>query len=397
MLIEYLSQTTGIYLLSSRLFSTGMATVVSFVLAMLLFPSYIRFLRKMQVSSEFGNATGVAAGGGDGNAAAVKGPEGPVMPAGLLFFGIIIIATLATVRINAYVVSALVIYCFFSIIGAADDIAKVVNQRKVARGEMSQKDYQYKADGISSTLRLALYLLISLIVAVLAYKYIPNINKSMNIPFFSVDKWYPDASVWLFIPLMTLTIAVMANGVNFTDGFDTLATVPSITCLTFLGIISFVASNSIWSTFLLIPYIPGLQEILPLIGAIIGTLLAYLWFNSPPSTIIMGDSGSVGLGGFIGIMFIFSKSEFFLPIVGFIFLLEFCSVFMQMGWFKLTKKRIFKCAPIHHHFQFGMRAGKRYGEGPLAEFKIKSKIMWRFHILSIILMIVGLILFLKVR
>ncbi|MCL2218613.1 MAG: phospho-N-acetylmuramoyl-pentapeptide-transferase [Chitinispirillia bacterium] len=397
MLLEYFYETTGIYLLSSRLFSTGVATVASFILAMLLFPPYIRFLLKMQVSSEFDNAAGApgaAAGAGSG---AAKAPAGPVMPAGILFFFIIIAVTLAAVRINAYVVSALIIYCFFSIIGAADDIAKVLNQRKVARGLMSQKDYQYKADGISSTLRLALYLLISLIVAVLAYKYIPNINKNINVPFFSVDKWYPSLVVWLFIPLMTLTIAVMANGVNFTDGFDTLTTVPSITCLTFLGIISFISSNSIWSSYLLIPYIPNLEEILPLIGAVSGTLLAYLWFNSPPSTIIMGDSGSVGLGGFIGILFIFSKSEFYLPIVAFIFLLEFCSVFMQMGWFKLTKKRIFLCAPIHHHFQFGMRKSGKYGEGPLGEFRIKSKIMWRFHITSVILLIVGLVMFLKVR
>jgi len=388
MLIEYLHQTTDVYLLSSRMFSTSVAAVVSFVLALLLFPPYIRFLRRLQVSSEFGNAAGTETAGDGG-----KAPAGPVMPAGILFFGIIIIATLATVRINSYVTSALIIYCFFSIIGAADDIAKVVNQRRVARGEISQKDHQYKADGISSSLRLTLYLVISLIVAVLAYKYIPNINKSINIPFISIDKWYPALPVIFFIPLMTLTIAVMANGVNFTDGFDTLATVPSITCLTFLGIISFVSSNSVWSSYLLIPYIPGLQEILPLVGAIIGTLLAYLWYNSPPSTIIMGDSGSVGLGGFIGILFIFSKSEFYLPIVAFIFMLEFCSVFMQMGWYKLTKKRIFRCAPIHHHFQFKMRDSGRYA----GEFQIKSKIMWRFHILSVVLLIVGLVLFLKIR
>jgi phospho-N-acetylmuramoyl-pentapeptide-transferase len=392
MLIEYLYQITGIHLLGSRLFSTSVATVASFALAMMFFPSYIKFLRKFQVSSELGGAA--AAGNGCGKAAGDdKVPVGPVMPAGILFFVIIIVAALATIRVNAYVTSALIIYCFFSIIGAADDIAKVVNQRKVARGEKSQKNYQYKADGISSGLRLTLYLVISLIVAVVAYKYIPNINKSINIPFFSIDKWYPTLHVLLFIPLMTLTIAVMANGVNFTDGFDTLATVPSITCLTFLGIISFVSSNSLWSSYLLIPHIPGLQEILPLIGAVIGTLLAYLWFNSPPSTIIMGDSGSVGIGGFIGILFIFSKSEFYLPIVAFIFLLEFCSVFMQMGWYKLTKKRIFRCAPIHHHFQFKMRESGRYA----GEFQIKSKIMWRFHILSIVLLIVGLVSFLKIR
>jgi phospho-N-acetylmuramoyl-pentapeptide-transferase len=379
MLIEFLYESTGVYLFYSRIFSTSVAAIASFILAILLFPPYIKFLRGLNVSSEFGGGAQAAAG--------------PVMPAGILFFFIIIATTLLAVRINTYVTSALVIYCFFSLIGAADDVAKVVNQRKVARGEMSKQDYQYKADGISSSLRLTLYLVISLIVALLAYKYIPNINKSINLPFFSIDKFYPSLPVWLFIPFMTLTIAVMANGVNFTDGFDTLATVPAICCLTFLGIISFVSSNSVWSSYLLIPHIPGLQEILPLIGAVIGTLLAYLWYNSPPSTVIMGDSGSVGLGGFIGILFIFSKSEFYLPIVAFIFLLEFVSVFLQMGYFKLTKKRIFLCAPIHHHFQFGMRASGKYA----SEFHIKSKVTWRFHILSVLFLIVGLALFLKIR
>jgi len=379
MLLDYLYQATGVYLFYGRIFATSVATVFSFALAMLLFPPYIRFLRRLNVSSEF-----------------EKGAEaqaGPVMPAGILFFVIVIATTLIAVRINPYVVSALIIYCFFSIIGAFDDVAKVINQRKVARGEMSKQDYQYKADGISSSLRLTLYIVISLAVALLAYKYIPNINKSINIPLLSIDRFYPSLPVWLFIPFMTLTIAVMANGVNFTDGFDTLATVPAICSLAFLGIISFVSSNSVWSSYLLIPHIPGLQEILPLIGAVIGTLLAYLWYNSPPSTVIMGDSGSVGLGGFIGILFIFSKSEFYLPIVAFIFLLEFVSVFMQMGYYKLTKKRIFRCAPIHHHFQFGMRAAGKYA----SEFHIKSKITWRFHITSVVLLIVGLVLFLKIR
>ncbi|MDR3012454.1 MAG: hypothetical protein LBU70_04510 [Chitinispirillales bacterium] len=380
MIIEYLHQITGIHLLHSRLFSTAMAAIISFLLAVALFPPYIRFLRKMRVSSELGN----------------EAEQGPVMPAGILFFFIVVVTALIALRINAYVTSALVIYCFFSIIGAVDDIAKVVNQRKLARGEVTKQDYQYKADGISSSLRLTLYLVISLVVAILAYRYIPGINKEINLPFVSVEKLYPTFPVWLFIPLMTLTIAVMANGVNFTDGFDTLATVPAICCLVFLGVISFVSSNSVWSSYLLIPHIPGLHEILPLVGAVIGTLLAYLWYNSPPSTIIMGDSGSVGIGGLIGILFIFSKSEFYLPIVAFIFLVEFASVFLQIGFFKLTKKRIFRCAPIHHHFQFKMRDSGKY-IGKLGEFQIKSKITWRFHILSIIMLIVGFALFLKIR
>ena len=294
MLIDLIYRQTSLYVLNSRLFSTGVATVIAFTLAMLLLPPYIRFLRKFHLSAEFQS---------DGR------PTEPVMPAGILFLIIVSLTTLITVRMNSYVISGLVIYIFFSIIGAVDDIAKVVNKRRVAQGRLSKQDYQYKADGISAGLRLTLYIVISLIVALLAYEYIPNINGTISLPFFSIIKQYPYLPFWLFIPFMTMTIAVLANGVNFTDGFDTLATVPSITSLLFVGVISFVSSNSTWSRYLLIPHIVGLQELLPLIGAVIGTLLAYLWYNAPPSTIIMGDSGSVGLGGFIGILFVFTNEE----------------------------------------------------------------------------------------
>jgi phospho-N-acetylmuramoyl-pentapeptide-transferase len=382
MLLELLYQKTGIYLFYSRIFSTSVATVFAFASAMILFPIYIKYLRKFNVTSEF-----TAPGG------TTEIKNEPVMPAGILFMIIVVLTTLVAVRINSYVLSALVIYLFFGIIGAFDDIVKVINKRKVAEGKMTKQEFQYKADGISSNLRLSLYILISFTVAVLAYRYIPNINGAINLPFISTERHFPYMAFWLFIPFMTLMIAVLANGVNFTDGFDTLAAVPCITCLLFVGVVSFVSSNSVWSNYLLIPHIIGLQELLPLIGAVIGTLLAYLWFNSPPSTIIMGDSGSVGLGGLIGILFVFTKTGFYLPIVGFIFLLEFVSVFMQIGYFKMTKKRIFLMAPIHHHFQIGMRKSGKYA----GEFHIKSKISWRFHILSVVLLVLGLALFLKVR
>jgi phospho-N-acetylmuramoyl-pentapeptide-transferase len=378
MLIEFLYQHTGIYLLFSRLFCTSVATLISFALAILLFPSYIRVLQRLQFTTELDTRTG---------------QKEPVMPAGLLFLGIILLTSLLTVRFNTYVWSALAIYLFFSLIGAVDDIVKVVNKRRIAKGTLSKQDYQYKADGISAGLRLTLYIAISLIVAVVAYEYIPNINGAITLPFVSIAKEFPYMPFWLFIPFMTLAIAVMANGVNFTDGFDTLASIPLITCILFLGVICFVSSNSVWCGYLLIPHIPGLLELLPLIGAVIGTLLAYLWFNAPPSTIIMGDSGSVGLGGLIGILFVFTKAGFYLPIVAFIFMLEFVSVLLQIGYFKMTRKRLFLMAPIHHHFQILLRKSGRFA----GEFQIKQKIIWRFHIVSIVLLVVALAMFLKIR
>ncbi len=379
MLLEFLYRQTDVFLFNSRLFATGVATLFSFLCAILLFPPYIRALRSFHCSSEFVE-------NGQSNE--------PVMPAGILFLGIIVLSALISVRFNSYVISGLVIYTFFSVIGAVDDIAKVANKRRVASGKISKEEYQYKADGISAGLRLMLYLAIPLVVAIVAYKYIPNINGHITLPFLSSDKFLPYLPFWVFIPLMALTIAIMANGVNFTDGLDTLAAVPLITCAVFVGIAAYVSSNMNWSSYLLIPFIPGVEELLPLIGSVVGTLLAFLWYNSPPSTIIMGDSGSVGLGGLLGIVFIFTKSVFYLPIVGLVFALEFISVVLQIGYFKATKgKRLFRMAPIHHHFQLVMKTNPYYR----AAFHVRSKITWRLHIVSVVLLVVGLVVFLKVR
>lgn len=378
MFIEYLYQETHKYIFFSRLFSTSVATLFSFFLALLLFQPYINFLKRHHLHSEYNTNTDVRI---------------PVMPAGILFQFIIIVSCLLTARFNSYMISALIIYVFFSTIGALDDIVKIINKKRLARGQITKEDYQYKADGISANLRLWLYVLISFGVAVLAYKFIPNINGHITVPFLSITKHFPYLPFWLFIPFMALAITIMANGVNFTDGIDTLATVPLITCSLFVGLIAYVSSHLRWSAYLLIPFIPGVEETLPLIGSVVGVLLAFLWFNSPPSSIIMGDSGSIGLGGLIGILFIFIKAGFYLPVIGFVFILEFASSLFQIGYYKLTKKRLFLMAPIHHHFQIKMRKKGCYG----ADFNIKSKIAWRFHIISVILLILGTILFLKVH
>ncbi|MFW5959796.1 MAG: phospho-N-acetylmuramoyl-pentapeptide-transferase [Chitinivibrionales bacterium] len=378
MFLEFLHNTHELHILKSRIFSTGVAAILSFVLAMSLFQPYIKILRRLHFSSELNGKDNITQ---------------PVMPAGILFLMIITFVTLLTARINSYVVSALLIYVFFSIIGAVDDIAKVVNKGRLSRGKISKEEYMYKADGISTNLRLGLYILISLLVAIVAYKFIPKINGNITIPFLSITKKFPYFPFWLFIPFMTLTIAIVANGVNFTDGFDTLSVVPLLTCITFAGIISYISSNTTWSSYLLIPHIPDVEETLPMTGAVAGTLLAFLWYNSPPSSIIMGDSGSIGLGGLVAILFIFIKAGFYIPIVGLIFMIEFLSSFLQIGYYKLTGKRLFLCAPIHHHFQIKMRRSPRYPN----EFLIKSKIAWRFHIVSIVMLILGLIVFLKIR
>ena len=233
------------------------------------------------------------------------------MPAGILFLVIIGGTCCITARFNSYVISALIIYFFFSIIGAFDDIVKVLNKTRVMQGTKTKQDYQYKADGLSASLRLSLYLVISFGVALAAYKYIPNINGFITIPFLSVPTIYPYFNVWIFVPFMALAIAIMANGVNFTDGFDTLAVIPSITSLIFVGIIAYVSSHSLWSSYLLIPYIPHIDEILPIVGAMIGTLLAFLWFDSPRRRSLWGIPGQSASEGQSASYLYLSRQFFF--------------------------------------------------------------------------------------
>lgn len=376
MFFDLLYQLTDMQIFKSRIFAGGSALFISFLLALFFFPRYIKKLQDLHFSSE-----------------AKVSKHQPVMPAGLLMMVIIILMTIFTSRFNPYVYSALAVYVFYGIIGAVDDIAKIVNKRRMLRNEITLKEYQYKTDGISASLRLTLYLIVGAVVAVASYYLTPAITREVTFPFLSTARAFPVLPIWLFIPLMTVVIAVMANGVNFTDGFDTLATVPLLSSLAFVGIVAYVSSRPDWSQYFLVPQIHGISEVIPMIGAVFGVLLAFLWFNAPPSSIIMGDSGSIALGGLVGILFVFIKAEFYLPVVAFIFIIEFASSFIQIFWYKMTKKRFFRMAPIHHHFQIKMRETKKYTR----ESDIKSRITWRFHILSVILMLVGLVLFLKVR
>ncbi|MDR0304099.1 MAG: hypothetical protein LBH98_04925 [Chitinispirillales bacterium] len=338
-----------------------------------------------------------------------------------MFVFVILIVSLITARFNTIVIFTLSVYVLYAIIGFVDDVVKIKSKKKIACGKLEKKSYLYKSDGISAPLRLCLYLIIAFVVSIFIYKFIPDINKDITIPF--ISKTNVNLSFWEFVFIATFTIAIVANGVNFTDGLDTLAIIPLITNFVFVAIVAYIVSRSDWSKYLLVPFSNNIAivEVVPVISAAVGVLFAYLWFNSPPSSIIMGDSGSIGLGGFLGVLFVLLKVEFFIPIIAFVFIVEFMSSFFQMAYFKITKgKRFFKCAPIHHHFQFLMREKKIFDKKDdiRAELKdcdnlsdetlkriarklqnkeIDSKITWGFHITSFILLVFTVVLYMKVR
>ena len=382
MLCHWLYQTTHIDLFDGRLFRAGAAAMLSIILVLFFMPKYIRFLQRLDATSDFDK---------DGK---TKSP--PIM-GGLLLVIVVEVVSLLVCQMNGYTISTLVILALFSAVGATDDMAKVRAKRLINQGKLKAAEYMDKADGISSTLRLILYFIFSFVVAVFCYKFIPELKGDLTIPFCPIDVFQIHLPNWIFVAFMTFVIAASANGTNFTDGLDSLVSVPILTSMFFVGLVAYVSGNFIFSQYLSVPYLPGCDELFPLATSIAGALLAYLWFNSPPAEIYMGDAGSVGFGATIGIMFILVQAGLFLPIVCIIIIAEACSVLMQITWFKITKKttgtgkRIFLCAPLHHHYQ--KKWDGRFPSKPL----MNSKIVWRMHLVSIFALIFSMVVFFGIR
>ncbi len=383
MLSHWLYAVTDIALFENRLFRAGAASLFASLLVFLLMPFWIRFLNKMDATSDFDHG---------------KRKSPPIM-GGALLVAAVAMASLAFADPNAYSISALVILIAYASIGGIDDVMKIRNKKLVAQGKISKADYQAKADGISARLRLSLYFFFSLLVAVFAYKFIPGLSGHLTMPFVKPETWFPYLPRWAFILLIVLVTTSSANGANFTDGLDSLVSVPIITTSLFAGVVAYISGNSIFSRYFLIPHIPGGDELFPICAAMVGSMLAYLWYNSPPAEIYMGDAGSIGFGGAIGMMFVLLKIELFLPIVGVVFLAEALSVLLQILGFKATKrfgkdrtgKRLFLRAPLHHHYQLKWKDRFESNQA------LNSKIIWRFHLVSILALIIGCLIFFKVR
>ena len=247
----------------------------------------------------------------------------------------------------------------FGLLGAYDDYKKI------------KKNH---SSGLSSKLKFFNQLILALIGIFIIYFFSDsNEIKNLYFPFF---KNLVINIGWFFIPFYLFIIVGSSNAVNLTDGLDGLATVPVILVAACFGFISYVTGNIVFSGYLQIPYIEGVGEASIFCGSIIGACLGFLWFNAPPAKIFMGDTGSLALGGSLGAVGIITKHEIVLAITGGLFVLEAISVIAQVISFKLTGKRIFKMAPIHHHFE-----KKGWPE---------STVVIRFWIISIILAMIGL-------
>ncbi len=258
----------------------------------------------------------------------------PTMGGLMILSGVLVGTLLWADLANRYVWVVLFTTFGFGMVGFYDDYLKVSKQNH---------------KGFSGKWRLAIEAIIA-IVACIAIAWIsPNALKYKLV--FPVVK---DAAIYLgmfFIVFGALVIVGAGNAVNITDGLDGLAIVPVMIAAGTFGFICYVAGNLNYASYLQIAYVPGSGEMSVILGALIGAGLGFLWFNAPPAQIFMGDTGSLALGGLLGVVAVIAKHEIVLAIVGGLFVLEIMSVIIQVTSFKLTGKRVFKMAPIHHHFE----------------------------------------------
>ena len=279
---------------------------------------------------------------------------------GLLILASFFISVLVWGNLNNTFIWIGLISCFlFGLIGFIDDYKKI---------------YETNNKGLKASTRIVFQLIASSLIIYLIYKYLPsNINTTINFPFFKnilVDLGY------FFFPFGIILLIGTANAVNLTDGLDGLAIVPVMIVALSFGFISYLVGNTIFSNYLQIQYIQGTGELAILCGALVGSALGFLWFNAPPAKVFMGDTGSLSMGGILGSLSLMTKHEIVLAITGGLFVLETLSVLIQVVSYKLTGKRIFQMAPLHHHFE-----KKGWAE---------STIVIRFWIITIVLALIGL-------
>ena len=289
----------------------------------------------------------------------VKKSGTPTMGGVIIIIGIILSTLLWADLTNVYVWTLIFVSLSLGGLGLLDDILKI--KYKNSSGLKSK----YKFFGQLIIGSLTLFFLINF-----------SDHEYLNYLYFPFFKNLVLQMGLLFIPFSLFVIIGSSNAVNLTDGLDGLATVPVMLVAISFTLISYVVGNTIFSEYLQIQYIPDVGELSIFCGSIVGSCLGFLWYNAPPAKIFMGDTGSLSLGGSLAAIAIIVKHEIVLAIIGGLFVLETVSVIIQVISFKLTGKRIFRMAPIHHHFE-----KKGWAE---------STIVIRFWIIAIILALIGL-------
>jgi phospho-N-acetylmuramoyl-pentapeptide-transferase len=348
----------------------------AFAISLLLGPPMIRWLRAMKygqyVRKEEAPPLYIFHG---------KKAGTPTM-GGLLIIASVVVSTLLwAMPTNGFVLLTLATMCYMGAVGFVDDYAKI--RRK-------------KAKGLGARQKLVLQLLWGLVVVAVLLTWGPTREHAREImlPFLK-DPVVRDLGVVAVGLFVLLVLVGSTNAVNLTDGLDGLAVgCTGSVALAYL-VMAYVAGNKIFADYLLVPFIRGTGELAVFCGCLLGGSLGFLWFNCHPARVFMGDTGSLALGGAIAMVAILIKQELALIFVGMVFVLEALSVLLQVAYFKLSGgKRIFKCAPLHHHFEV-LEKERAEREGRPVEV-IETMITIRFWILSIICALLG-VATLKIR
>ena len=332
-------------------FRAGGAILTSLIISFIIGPKMIKWLRCKQ---------------GDGQPIRDDGPETHLLKKGTPTMGglmILIALSISTIlwadMSNQYIWAVLFVSIAFGFIGFLDDFLKI------RRGSSS---------GLSSGLKLLIQVLFGFAVTyIIVSLFEPGMKNNLSIPFF---KDFIIDLGWFFLPFSVLVIVGASNAVNLTDGLDGLAIVPVMIAGGCFALIAYLVGNTVFSNYLQIHHVIGAGELSIFCGALIGSGLGFLWFNAPPAMVFMGDTGSLSLGGALGTISIITKHELVLVIIGGLFVLETASVIVQVASFKLTGKRVFKMAPLHHHFE-----KKGWAE---------PTVVIRFWIIAFILALIGL-------
>ena len=347
-LIAHYFQFEGIAnLIRYQTFRAGAALMTALVIGLLIGPRFITMLRIRQ---------------GKGQPIREDGPQSHLAKRGTPTMGglMILVSLILSVLLWMDLTSPLVWACLavtigFGLIGFLDDYDKV-KKRTVA--------------GIPGRVRLAAEFLVA---GVASWILVSQVDTNLYVPFFS-DRFIPLGPFYYVFAAFVIVGA--GNAVNLTDGLDGLATMPVIIAAGTFAIIAYLAGRTDFSVYLGIPHVPRAGELAILCAGIMGAGLAFLWFNAPPAAVFMGDTGSLALGGALGAIAVAAQHEIVLAIVGGLFVMEAVSVIVQVFWYKRTGKRVFKMAPIHHHFeQLGWQ---------------ESTVVIRFWIVSIVLALIGL-------
>ncbi len=332
-------------------FRSGCAVMTAFILCLWMGPHMIAWLKSKQ-----GSASNIREYLEEAHAR----KSGTPTMGGLMILISVTISTLLWADLsNPFVWIAMLVMVGYGLIGFGDDYLKLTKRN---------------SRGLPGKMKLLGQIVIgTAATACIIYILPPSIDTHVAIPFFK--NLFINLG-WFFIPWAIVVMVGASNAVNITDGLDGLAIVPIAIVAGCFGLISYLSGNAVFANYLQIPFVPGTGELGILCAALVGGGLGFLWYNAPPARVFMGDTGSLALGGVLGTIAVITKHELVLAIVGGLFVLETASVIIQVISFKLTGKRVFAMAPLHHHFE-----KKGWPE---------TTIVIRFWIIAIVLALIGL-------